>query len=70
VVIVPVGSTSYGLRSHVEIAPGHSLVDHPSYARCDQLRVNSTERVVAKRGAATVDEVHAINQSLRFILDL
>jgi mRNA interferase MazF len=70
VVIVPVGSTSYGLRSHVEIEPGHSGLDHTSYARCDQLRVISTERIVAKRGVATVDEVHAINQALRFILDL
>ena len=70
VVIVPVGSTSYGLRSHVEIDPRDSGLDHPSYARCDQIRVISTERIVAKRGVAAVGEVHAINQALRFILDL
>ena len=70
VVIVPVGSTSYGLRSHVEIEQGESGLDHPSYARCDQIRVISTERIVARRGMAAVDEVHAIDQALRFILDL
>src|SRR3984893_17074006 len=69
VVIVPVGSTSYGLRSHVEIEPGHSGLDHPSYARCDQIRVISTERIVARRGAAAVVEGYAIDQALRFILD-
>lgn len=70
VVIVPVGSTSYGLRSHVEIEPGHSGLKHLSYARCDQIRVIATERIVTKRGVAAPDEVHAIDQALRFILDL
>jgi mRNA interferase MazF len=70
VVIVPVGSTSYGLRSHVEIQPGDSGLEHLSYARCDQIRVISTERIVARRGIAAVDEIHAIDQALRFILDL
>lgn len=70
VVIVPVGSTSYSLRSHVEIGSGESGLDYPSYARCDQIRVISTERIVARRGVAGVDEVHAIDQALRFILDL
>jgi mRNA interferase MazF len=70
VVIVPVGSTFYGLRSHIELEPGDGGLDHPSYARCDQIRVVSTERIVARRGVAAVDEVHAINQALRFILDL
>ena len=70
VVIVPVGSTSYGLRSHVEIDRGESGFDRPSYARCDQIRAISNERIVARRGVAAVDEVHAIDQALRFILDL
>jgi mRNA interferase MazF len=70
VVVVPVGSTSYELRSHVEIEPGDSGLDHLSYARCDQIRVISIERIVARRGAAAVDESHAIDQALRFILDL
>jgi mRNA interferase MazF len=70
VVIVPVGSTSYGLRSHVQIEPGDSGPHHPSYARSDQIRVISTERIVARRGGATLNEVLAIDQALRFILDL
>jgi len=70
VVIVPLESTSYGLRSHVEIELRESGLDHPSYARCDQIRVLSTERVVARRGVVAVDEVHAIDQALRLILDL
>ena len=70
VVIVPIGSRSYGLRSHVELQPGGSGLDRPSYARCGQIRVVSTERIVGRRGVAAVEEVHAIGQALRFILDL
>lgn len=70
VVVVPIGSTSYGLRSHIELEPGGSGLEHMSYARCDQIRVISTGRIVSRRGMAGIDEVHAIDQALRFILDL
>ena len=69
-VIVPVGSTSYDVRSHVEIEPGDSGLHHLSYGRCDEIRAISTERIVARRGVAAIDEVHAIDQALRFILDM
>ena len=70
VVVVPIGSSSYGLRSHVEIEPGISGLDHLSYARCDQVRVISTERIRTRRGMAAVEEMRAIDRALRFILDL
>ena len=70
VVVVPIGSRSYGLRSHVELQPGASGLDHPSYARCDQLRVVPTKRIVRRRGTAMVEEINAISQALRFTLDL
>ena len=70
VVVVPIGTTSYGLRCHVELEPGDSGLDHLSYARCDQIRVVSTDRIVTRRGIAAVEEIRAIDQALRFILDL
>jgi mRNA interferase MazF len=66
----PNGSTSYGLRSHVEIEPGGSGLDHLSYARCEQIRVISIERIVARRGIAAIGEINTIDRALRFILDL
>ena len=70
VVVVPVGSTAYGLRNHVDVEPGSSGLDHPSYARCDQIRVISTKRIATRRGMVTIEELHSIDQALRFILDL
>jgi mRNA interferase MazF len=70
VVIVPIGSTRYGLRSHVELGPGASELDHVSYARCDQIRTISTKRLLHKKGAVSQDEMSNIDQTLRFVLDL
>lgn len=70
VVVVPVTSAIYGLRSHVELEPGATGLDHVSYARCDQLRVISTDRLSSRLGMVSVGQSHSIDQALRFILDL
>jgi mRNA interferase MazF len=70
VVVVPVTSTAYGLRSHVELEPHTSGLHHTSYARCDQLRVLSTARLISRRGMIASDRLRSIDQALRFALDL
>jgi mRNA interferase MazF len=70
VVVVPVTSTAYALRSHIELESGASGLDHTSYARCDQLRVVSTTRLMSRRGMIESDRLRSINQALRFVLDL
>lgn len=69
-IVVPIGSTSYGLRSHVELEAGPSGLDGASYARCDHIRVVSTARLARRRGIAQLSEMQAVDQALRFILDL
>jgi mRNA interferase MazF len=70
VVVVPVTSADYGLRSHVALAVGTSGLDHSSYARCDQVRVISTSRVRTRTGEVAPQELREIELALRFILDL
>lgn len=70
VVVVPVTSAAYGLRSHIELEPGTSGLDHTSYARCDQLRVVSTSRLGIRRGTIGPEESRSIDEALRFVLDL
>lgn len=70
VVVVPVTTTGYGLRSHIELKPEGTGLDHTSYARCDQLRVVSVERLSSRRGMVGPDRMRAIDQALRFVLDL
>lgn len=69
VTVVPVRSAPYGLRSHVELSAGGGL-DRVSYARCDQLRTVSTERLRGRRGAVAGDEISLVDQAIRFVLDL
>ncbi len=70
VIVVPITTTGYGLRSHVELEPEGSGLDHTSYARCDQLRVVSVERLSSRRGMIGSDQMRAVDQALRFVLDL
>lgn len=70
VVVVPVTTVGYGLRSHVELEPGDSGLDHTSYARCDQLRVVSVERLSSRHGMIGPERLRAIGQALRSVLDL
>jgi mRNA interferase MazF len=70
VVVAPISTRGYGLRSHVELEPGTNGLDRTSYARCDQLRAVSTQRLRRRRGSLRHDEREAVEQALRFILDL
>jgi mRNA interferase MazF len=70
VVVVPVASADYGLRSHIELTVGTSGLDTSSYARCDQVRVISTRRIRARTGEVMPEELREIELALRFILDL
>ncbi|MBO0884858.1 MAG: type II toxin-antitoxin system PemK/MazF family toxin [Mycobacterium sp.] len=70
VVVVPITSTGYGLRSHVELEPESCGLDHLSFARCDQLRVVSVKRLSSCRGMVGPDQMTEIDQALRFVLDL
>lgn len=54
VVVVPITTAGYGLRGHIELESEASGLDHTSYARCDQLRVVSVERLSSRQGMSTL----------------
>ena len=68
--VVPITSTRYGLRSHVELEPGDTGLDHDSFARCDQIRMLSTKRLSNHRGRISPESMQTIDRALRFVLDL
>ena len=68
--VVPITSARYGLRSHVELEPGDSGLDHESFARCDQIRILSTKRLSSRRGRTSPESMQAVDRALRFVLDL
>jgi mRNA interferase MazF len=70
VIVVPVTTALRGLRSHVEIEQGRSGLDEISYAKCEDVKLVSEQRLIARLGS--VDDVVAfeIGRTLRFLLDI
>ena len=70
VIVVPCTTSRRGLPSHVEIDPARSGLDEVSYAKCEDVRSVSDERLVARLGAVSVDVAFEMARALSFLLDL
>ena len=70
VIVVPMTTARRGLPSHVEIEPGSSGLDDPSYAKCEDVKSVSEQRLIARLGAVTDTVTFDIGRALRFLLDI
>jgi mRNA interferase MazF len=69
VIVVPITSTRRDLPSHVEIDPTSGL-DAPSFAKCEDVKSISTERLVHRIGGVGVVEIDRIALILSRLLAL
>ncbi len=70
VVVIPTTTTYRGLPKHVEIDPDSSGLDEISYAKCEDIKSISEERLIRRLGAAQDEVTHQIERVLRILLDL
>lgn len=70
VILVPCTTSRRGLPSHVELDPAASGLDEVSYAKCEDIKSVSEERLIARLGTAPVEAMFAIARSLQFLLDI
>lgn len=70
VVVVPTTTTRRDLPSHVEIEPGDSGLDDLSYAKCEDVKSISEQRLLGRLGAVNTEVAFRIGRTLRFLLDL
>ena len=70
VIVVPTTTTPRGLPSHVEIEPSASGLDDVSYAKCEDIKSVSEQRLIARLGSAPDTVMFTIGRGLRFLLDL
>ncbi len=70
VMVVPLTTTRRGLPSHIEIEPGDSGLAEVSYAKCEDLKSVSVQRLVDRMGVAGPDVVFQAGRVLRYLLDL
>jgi mRNA interferase MazF len=70
VIVVPTTTRRRDLPSHVEIEPGDSGLDDVSYAKCDDVKSVSEQRLLARLGAVNTEVTFSISRTLRFLLEL
>jgi mRNA interferase MazF len=70
VVVVPITTTYRGLPSHVEIDSDTSGLDEVSYAKCEDVKSVSEQRLVGRLGTAGEEATFEAASALRFLLDL
>lgn len=70
VVVVPITTTYRRLPSHVEIDRGASGLDEVSYAKCEDVKSISEQRLVGRLGAVGEEVMFQVARALRFLLEL
>jgi mRNA interferase MazF len=70
VVVVPITTTYRGLPSHVEIDRGSSGLDEVSYAKCEDVKSVSEQRLVGRLGGVGEEVMFQAARALRFLLEL
>jgi mRNA interferase MazF len=70
VIVVPTTTALRGLPSHVEIEPNGSGLDEMSYAKCEDVKSVSTQRLLGRLGVINDEAMFQIARALGFLLDL
>lgn len=70
VIVVPTTTTHRDLPSHVEVEPGSSGLDDVSYAKCEDVKSVSEQRLITRLGIVTDEITFDIGRALRFLLDI
>jgi mRNA interferase MazF len=68
--VVPVTTSRRELPSHVELEPGESGLDHPSYAKCEDVKSISERRLVTRLGVVASEPLFEIGRVLRYLFEL
>jgi mRNA interferase MazF len=70
VVVIPITTAHRGLPSHIELDSDGSGLNELSYAKCEDVKSVSEQRLVTRLGAVGDDVMFAAARALRFLLDL
>src|SRR5215813_7593605 len=70
VVAVPLTRRKRNNASHIEVEPGVSGLSETSYAKVEDVRSISTERLIRRRGSVGPDVLNRIGRTLLVLLDL
>jgi mRNA interferase MazF len=69
-IVVPITTTYRGLPSHIELDQGSSGLDEVSYAKCEDVKSVSEQRLIGRLGVVGEEIMFQTARALRFLLDL
>jgi mRNA interferase MazF len=69
-IVVPCTTRYRNLPSHVELDPTNSGLNEMTYAKCEDVKSISEQRLVTRLGMISLVELFEIARSLRFLMDL
>ena len=70
IMVVPCTTTRRGIPSHIEIEPRDSGLEVVSYAKCEDLKSISEQRLITRVGQVGPDLTFEISRVLRFLPEL
>ena len=70
VIVVPTTTTPRGLPSQVEIDPISSGLDEVSYAKCEDVKSISEQRLIAHLGRVSDTALFEVARVLRYLLNI
>jgi mRNA interferase MazF len=70
VIVIPLTSTHRGIPLHVRIEPPEGGVKNTSYAKTEDVRSVSKERLTKRYGSVSTATMAAVSDRLRILLDL
>lgn len=70
VIVVPITSQNKGIRSHVRIAQGEGGLSMESFAKCEDIRSISKQRLIKSLGKVSKQTISSIEEKLRFLMSL
>ena len=70
VIVVPITSTERGIPLHVRIVPPEGGLKNVSFAKCEDVRSVSKERLTKRLGTVSRPTLAAVEDRLRIVLDL
>jgi mRNA interferase MazF len=70
VMVIPITSQNKNIRSHVPVAQGEGGLTLESYAKCEDVRSISKQRLKKRLGKVSEQTVEQIEEKLRFLMSL
>ncbi len=68
VIVIPITSQNKNIRSHIQIAKGEGGLTMESFAKCEDIRSISKQRLKKKLGKVSQPTVEFVEEKLRFLM--